>query len=257
MAERVPVDAVPYDPPDFTHPAVAASPPWADPPTPPADVGQRITLFGNRKQTLEAAGLIGADGRPCNPCGRTGIRGRGLLGKWGPNNAADPLVTRFRPDRPGVLQIVCVKRADTGEWALPGGMTEGKSVSDTLLAEFKEEALRVIEGNPDLTDQTLQRLDELFAQGGDLVYAGVVGKDPRNTDNSWVETVAYHFHITDPVLKMMPLRPGDDAAGVRWVDVTPEMNLYANHTEFVALLQERFNNCKMLSQLDKQPERKV
>ena len=29
-----------------------------------------------------------------NPAGRTGLTGRGLLGKWGPNHAADPIVTR-------------------------------------------------------------------------------------------------------------------------------------------------------------------
>ena len=29
-----------------------------------------------------------------NPVGRTGMIGRGLLGKWGPNHAADPIVTR-------------------------------------------------------------------------------------------------------------------------------------------------------------------
>ena len=27
--------------------------------------------------------------------GRTGIRGRGLLGRWGPNHAGDPIVTRL------------------------------------------------------------------------------------------------------------------------------------------------------------------
>ena len=32
---------------------------------------------------------------PCrNPVGRTGLKGRGTLGKWGPNHAADPIVTR-------------------------------------------------------------------------------------------------------------------------------------------------------------------
>ena len=29
-----------------------------------------------------------------NPIGRTGMTGRGLLGRWGPNHAADPIVTR-------------------------------------------------------------------------------------------------------------------------------------------------------------------
>lgn len=33
-------------------------------------------------------------GVPLNPFGRTGIAGRGLLGRWGPNHAADPIVTR-------------------------------------------------------------------------------------------------------------------------------------------------------------------
>lgn len=34
------------------------------------------------------------DGIPRNPIGRTGVCGRGQLGKWGPNHAADPVVTR-------------------------------------------------------------------------------------------------------------------------------------------------------------------
>ena len=32
---------------------------------------------------------------PRNPIGRTGMIGRGLLGRWGPNHAADPVVTRY------------------------------------------------------------------------------------------------------------------------------------------------------------------
>lgn len=38
---------------------------------------------------------------PQNPCGRTGIIGRGLLGRWGPNHAADPIVTRWKRDNDG------------------------------------------------------------------------------------------------------------------------------------------------------------
>lgn len=36
------------------------------------------------------------NGRPLNPQGRTGLKGRGILGKWGPNHAADPIVTRWK-----------------------------------------------------------------------------------------------------------------------------------------------------------------
>lgn len=34
--------------------------------------------------------------RPLNPVGRTGLKGRGLLGRWGPNHAADPIVSRWK-----------------------------------------------------------------------------------------------------------------------------------------------------------------
>ena len=64
--------------------------------------------------------------------GRTGLKGRGVLGKWGPNHAADPIVTRWKrndngdvvtSDRTGkkVAQFVSIQRRDTKEWAIPGG----------------------------------------------------------------------------------------------------------------------------------------
>ena len=71
------------------------------------------------------------DGYPQNPVGRTGITGRGLLGRWGPNHAADPIVSRWKLDEDGdpvlhpktnkkILQFVAIERLDTNEWAIPG-----------------------------------------------------------------------------------------------------------------------------------------
>lgn len=40
---------------------------------------------------------------PQNPIGRTGVIGRGLLGRWGPNHAADPIVTRWKRDNSGKI----------------------------------------------------------------------------------------------------------------------------------------------------------
>jgi ADP-ribose pyrophosphatase len=54
------------------------------------------------------------DGRPRNPIGRTGLKGRGILGKWGPNHAADPIVSRIID---GQLQFVAIQRHDTGLYA--------------------------------------------------------------------------------------------------------------------------------------------
>lgn len=54
---------------------------------------------------------IDSSGRPLNPIGRTGISGRGFLGRWGPNHAADPVVSRIKD---GKLQFVGIQRRDTG-----------------------------------------------------------------------------------------------------------------------------------------------
>ena len=88
-----------------------------------------------------------------------GVTGRGVLGKWGPNHAADPVVTRWKRSELGefnskikfpwfncvtrifqisllgekvvnestgkpILEFVCIQRRDTGIWAIPGGMVD-------------------------------------------------------------------------------------------------------------------------------------
>ena len=177
---------------------------------------------------------IDATSYPRNPRGRTGLRGRGVLPLWGPNHMAEPIVTRYDPARPSVLQMVAIKRADTGEWAIPGGMVDaGEHVSVTVKREFQEEA-----GN--LTDPVQKALFEenvrsLFSNGK-VVYQGYVD-DPRNTDNAWMETTAYWFHCSPELGAMLPLASGDDAAAVMWLDVnrsdTKYANLYASHREWV------------------------
>lgn len=44
------------------------------------------------------------NGLPLNPIGRTGISGRGVLGRWGPNHAADPVVTRWKRFESGEIE---------------------------------------------------------------------------------------------------------------------------------------------------------
>lgn len=211
-----------YKPVKFTDPSVldndrTINPKgWAD----PQDI-KKLKIKG--KGYREIVSLMGTlkytnEGLPLNPCGRTGIQERGLLGKWGPNLAADPIITRYHPQT-GHLQMLAIKRKDNGQWAIPGGMVDdGDDVGRTLEKEFKEET----------------GLD-LKMTGAKTVYQGYVD-DPRNTDNAWMETVAKHMHLPSdhPVAKMEPIA-GDDAAKAQWKDITPEFidSLYASHPLFV------------------------
>lgn len=51
------------------------------------------------------------DNLPLNVAGRTGIVGRGLLGRWGVNHAADPIVTRWKRNIDGTI----MKHATSGK----------------------------------------------------------------------------------------------------------------------------------------------
>lgn len=115
-------------------------------------------------------GFIHSTQVPLNPRGRTGLRGRGALGRWGPNHAADPIVTRWQPGGENILEFIAIKRRDTGEWAIPGGMVDpDEHVNLTLRREFGEEAMASLEVSDKDRKRIQQNVDELFRKGGDLV----------------------------------------------------------------------------------------
>jgi len=224
-----------YTPVEFTHSVVAANNrdlptgyKWADPgdvASIRAELAQRITYCqGGEEKTLAEASALDAQGCPKNPVGRTGMCGRGLLGKWGPNHAADPIVTRYHPTT-GALQVVAIQRKDTHQWAIPGGMVDsGEKVSVTVKREFMEETGAIEDAAE--RDHFTQMVDTLFSTGRQ-VYRGYVD-DPRHTDNAWIETTAFHFHCPPEIGDKLPLAAGDDAGQVMWLDVSMSNETYRN-----------------------------
>lgn len=212
-----------YHPADYTASKVKVKPVWADPEDPHDVPG--YPDFPTYEGTIE----LDADGRSLNPMGPTGLKGRGVLGKWGANFAADPIVTRITDE--GEFQMIAIKRKDEierddiddkddiDEWAIPGGMVDkGERVTQTLKRELGEEASAHLD----------------FANAA-FVYQGGVD-DPRNTDNSHIETDAYHLHLT-PEQHNIELKAGSDAKNARWMTVTKEYlaAMYANHADFMRL----------------------
>jgi len=67
--------------------------------------------------------------------------------------------------------------------------------------------------------------------------------DPRNTDNSWMETVAYNFHDEDGrIFRNIILNAGDDARTVKWLSIdSNDLKLYANHKYLVRQVANRLD----------------
>jgi len=117
-----------YEPAEFTAEKVLKQPVWADQQDPTLLIKKLNTIDGKIDRRSHLGKISIVDGRPLNPIGRTGISGRGQLGKWGPNHAADPVVTRWLRDSDGskvydketkrpIMQFVSIQRLDTKEWA--------------------------------------------------------------------------------------------------------------------------------------------
>ncbi|XP_026499580.1 ADP-ribose pyrophosphatase, mitochondrial [Vanessa tameamea] len=227
-----------YKPPTYTSPSIQGQP-WADPEIGRANFSPKWNTLDGKVNRESYMGLYNiVNGYPLNPVGRTGICGRGVLGRWGPNHAADPVVTRWKNtakdiDKKPILQFIAIKRRDTGEWALPGGMVDpGEKVGATAIREFQEEALNSLEASECEKQVMKEKLDNFFSSGIEI-YSGYVD-DPRNTDNAWMETVAYNFHDeSGSIVSSLNLQAGDDAVGVQWVDITSDINLYASHKDIV------------------------
>ncbi|XP_052091143.1 transient receptor potential cation channel subfamily M member-like 2 isoform X6 [Mytilus californianus] len=190
------------------------------------------------------------DGVPRNPMGRTGMIGRGLLGRWGPNHAGDPIVTRWKRNANGekiqengkyVFEFIAIIRSDNKLCSLPGGMVDpGQNVYECLKAEFKEEALGSLMDNEEHKKEIKDKLKIMFEEG-ELMYKGYAD-DPRNTDNAWLETLVYNYHDdTGTVLHPFQIQAGESVDAVTWLTARANMTLHAAHAYYVKLVADKLN----------------
>jgi ADP-ribose pyrophosphatase len=182
-----------YDPPYHVDPSVlendcAGKPEgWADP-----EAFERV----KDEPRIVSTKYKDDKGRPLNPHGRTGIAGRGLLGRWGAN--ASVAATVIRTGTNGSVEILLGGKEDGRDLMLPKGFV--------LPDETAEEAVgRVLE------KETGWRPKGVKAE---VVFEGYT-YDPRQTDHAWVERQADLFHC-DMDAAPGTFEPGGEFDEVKW-----------------------------------------
>ncbi|MBV6700260.1 NUDIX domain-containing protein [Kitasatospora aureofaciens] len=150
-----------------------------------------VTDWAQRQAAALVPFQLDDRGWPLHPAGRTGRTGRNL-GKWGENQAADPIVIAGTgSDR----RILLITRDDIGVEAIPGGMVDdGEPAPAALVRELREET------GVDLSDH------KPIILGRDLV------DDWRQTDHAWVASTSALYILPATVTATA----ADDALDANW-----------------------------------------
>ncbi|XP_063806645.1 transient receptor potential cation channel subfamily M member 2-like [Pseudophryne corroboree] len=191
----VPDEMVPWevDFPDYNPPLYNAARSDRGTYDPKKEMEQKSRKYNAMDNLIDFRSFCGtytvADGLPLNPMGRTGLRGVGSLRWFGPNHSLHPVLTRWhkkigtssvRKTLRKKLEVLVVKLKRNELWSLPGGTLDpGKKIP------IKFQSL--------LRHEYLGEFLTLFDSGVEVFHGYL--DDPRNTDNSWIETSAVNIHF--------------------------------------------------------------
>lgn len=150
---------------------------WADDPHNPLEPGERWNA-GRRKTLTGTDYALDAQGLPVNPYMNTGLNGRGVLGRMGPNHAVDNGVVVIAKDRiTGASKVYftlgITRKFDNDAPALNGGFAKYKhnedgsydfddeAVLETRLEEFFEE---MVSGSVVLLPEFVRKIGDLYEE---------------------------------------------------------------------------------------------
>lgn len=153
--------------------------------------------------------------RPRNPRGRTGLVGRGDFCRWGPNHRIDIVITKPQDIETNAgVEVAYIKLAGSNRQAIFGSQYQDSTDMGDRWEAAKACLLSKAFGlHKDLISTTSEQqryenvqalMNSQWQDANDhpIVYQGYVD-DPRNTDNAWSETCAFHIHVNHDTFKLL------------------------------------------------------
>jgi ADP-ribose pyrophosphatase len=200
-----------YNPPHHVDPSVLENDNtkvangWAD----PEDIGLLKSKFPETIKT-------DVKGFPLHPRGRTGIAGRGLLGKWGANPAVNAVV--IQGSTGDTMELLLGKNSDSNFLWLPTGFVLNNQ-------DPKKEIHRVI----------LNKFGWMPDMDAGIIHQGF-SYDPRQTDSAWIDMTSFLFQVKR---EEIPVEFNDDRSfdEVSWWPLTTELIKSLNPSQVPFLKQ--------------------
>lgn len=178
--QRVSIDSAPwavecldYRPPYYVAPEVLANDRtrvtdgWADPED-VTNVAEELVSLGAERD---------AAGRPLHPYGRTGLAGRGALGRWGPNVMVIAVVTRTAGASGAEVLLGSPEASEA--LVLPRDFVRSHERAEAAMSRVMETT----------TGWRMDLPSQVLSEGYDY--------DPRRTDHAWVVTSVRHVHVAE------------------------------------------------------------
>ena len=145
-------------------------------------------------------------GRPLNPRGRTGMTGRGMLRKWGANQACDSIVTRYHP-REKKLQFLARLAEQRHVWVESLGRPSGLDRT----GELAELANALLKGANEVRPKQHEFTDEEHAKLCQVSADAKASSPPRPNDYVVIGPKYFVLHPPKRVWGVQGgmLRPGE------------------------------------------------
>lgn len=141
----------------------------------------------------------------------------------GANPAVDTIVTRTIGK---TKQILLIRRkdgtAEGGKWAFPGGFQDTTAKKGEAWVKGKEDAKSAAQR--ELMEETGLSTKQLPKKSFTLVGTfDDRGRDPRNTEESWVESTVYRVELPEGTGENV--KGMDDASDARWINIDELQNM--------------------------------
>ncbi|CAH8599555.1 unnamed protein product [Schistosoma rodhaini] len=182
-------------------------------------------------------------GYPLNPCGRTGLTGKGLLPHWGPNHCIIIAITRPDPDHRFYESLPLIQVGllqNNQQLCLPWYLTDHREDCDfqdcsanVIRAFIQRRLMNLFE------DKHHQQsvLTSLRAASVSIAYTGYI-TDHLNADHAWIEGVLFNIHENEehPFQQefLQVFLESETSEQAIWMNVGRLTGLRSSHDELLA-----------------------